>query len=211
MYPSNSIHTTSPKKSNTRKGKLKLTTVGLLSHRKADKFCPICNIAKTSHDSLRDHISQRHSDLKCGICSKQFLTSATLKKHKYTHLDKSWKCDSCDKSFNFKSELETHKIKHQTDKKFQCIHQNCDKEFAYPWDYNEHLEDQKNPPKQCPHCEFNTKSRKDMKQHSRVHTDELPYKCHKCGKGFRFTQQRKRHAESPKCPANAKDQKKLKK
>ena len=178
----------------------------MLSHRKADKYCPICNIAKTSHDSLRDHISRRHSDLKCPTCSKQFITLATLKKHKYTHLEKSWKCDSCDKSFYFKSELETHKIKHQTDNKFQCIHKDCNREFAYPWDYNEHLEDYKNPPKQCPDCEFSTRSRKDMKQHSRVHTDELPYKCHKCGKGFRFTQQRKRHAESPKCPANAKDQ-----
>ena len=117
LYPPNSTDATSPKKSKTRKGKLKLTTVRLLSHRKADKTCPICNIAKTSHDSLRDHISRRHSNLKCGICSKQFITSATLKKHKYTHLDKSWKCDSCDKSFYFKSELETHKIKHQTDKK----------------------------------------------------------------------------------------------
>ena len=80
--------------------------MGIPLHRKADKMCPICDIAKTSQDSLRDHIAWRHSDLKCDKCGKQFVTKSMLKKHKYTHLDKSWKCDTCGKLFYFKSELD---------------------------------------------------------------------------------------------------------
>ena len=37
----------------TTSGKFKLKTIGIPIHRKADKICPICKIAKTSTDSLR--------------------------------------------------------------------------------------------------------------------------------------------------------------
>ena len=188
------------------KGTFKCKTVGIPSHRKADRVCPICNIAKTSNDSLRDHINRRHSNLKCRICSKQFITDVTLRKHKYTHMTASWKCSDCPQSFFFQSELITHRIKHEADKKYKCIYKNCDREFSYSWDYNTHLEEHKNPPRECPSpgCDFTTKSKRDMKQHSRTHTDELPYKCKQCGKGFRFTMQRKRHVNSSECPANLK-------
>ena len=197
---------TSDNNTKLTKGTFKCKTVGIPSHRKADRVCPICKIAKTSNDSLRDHINRRHSNLKCRICSKQFITDVTLRKHKYTHMTASWKCSDCPQSFFFQSELITHRIKHETDKKYKCIYKNCDREFSYSWDYNTHLEEHKNPPRECPApgCDFTTKSKRDMKQHSRIHTDELPYKCKQCGKGFRFTMQRKRHVNSSECPANLK-------
>ena len=197
---------TSDNNTKSTKGTFKCKTVGIPSHRKADRVCPICNIAKTSNDSLRDHINRRHSNLKCRICSKQFITDVTLRKHKYTHMTASWKCSDCPQSFFFQSELITHRIKHEADKKYKCIYKNCDREFSYSWDYNTHLEEHKNPPRECPApgCDFTTKSKRDMKQHSRIHTDELPYKCKQCGKGFRFTMQRKRHVNSSECPANLK-------
>ena len=168
---------TSDNNTKSNKGAFKCKTVSIPSHRKADKVCPICKISKTSSDSLRDHINRRHSDLKCHICSKQFITDVTLRKHKYTHMTTSWKCTDCPQSFYFESELITHRIKHETDKKYKCIHKNCDREFSYSWDYNTHLEEHKNPLRKCPApgCDFTTKSKRDMKQYSRTHTDELPY------------------------------------
>ena len=74
---------TSDNNTKSTKGTFKCKTVGIPSHRKADRVCPICKIAKTSSDSLRDHINRRHSNLKCRICSKQFITDVTLRKHKY--------------------------------------------------------------------------------------------------------------------------------
>ena len=195
---------TSDNNTKLTRGAFNCKTVGIHIHRKADKVCPVCKIAKTSEDSLRDHIKCRHSDLKCQTCSKQFITKATLRKHKYTHMTTSWKCMDCPQSFFFQSQLTTHRIRHETDNKLKCIYKNCEHEFSYSWDYNAHLDEHKNPPRWCPEpgCDFNTKSKRDMKQHSRTHTDELPYKCKQCGKGFRFTQQRKRHVNSTECPAN---------
>ena len=69
-------------------------------------------------------------------------------------MTKTWKCSECGKKFFFLSELETHMIQHNPDKKFKCIHANCNKEFSYTWDYNEHLEEHKKPPKKCPHCDY---------------------------------------------------------
>ena len=195
---------TSENSAKPTRGSFNCKTVGIPNHRKADKICPVCKIAKTSDDSLRDHITRRHSDLRCTTCSKQFITKATLRKHKYTHMTASWKCVDCPKSFFFQSELTTHRIRHESGKKLKCIYKNCEHEFSYSWDYNAHLDEHKNPPRKCPEpgCDFDTKSKRDMKQHSRTHTDELPYKCKQCGKGFRFTQQRKRHVNTDDCPAN---------
>lgn len=93
----------------------------------------------------------------CDICGEQFARKYDLYAHKRTvHAKTQFQCKECLKCFSRKSRLEDHEVLHSGIRQFEC--QDCDKKYATQAGLRTHIED--------------------------VHTENLPYVCDKCGKGF---------------------------
>ncbi|XP_065085040.1 zinc finger protein OZF-like [Ochlerotatus camptorhynchus] len=93
----------------------------------------------------------------CEICGDQFDKRSNLNGHKRTvHGPKRYQCSQCSKCFSKKSRWQDHEVQHTGIRQFECPQ--CDKKYATQAGLKTHMED--------------------------VHTDNLPYVCDKCGKGF---------------------------
>ncbi|XP_065085041.1 zinc finger protein 583-like [Ochlerotatus camptorhynchus] len=93
----------------------------------------------------------------CDICGDHFDKRSNLYAHKRAvHGKQRYQCKQCSKQFSRKCRLEDHELQHTGIRQFECPQ--CDKKYATQSGLKTHMED--------------------------VHTDNLPYVCDKCGKGF---------------------------
>ena len=76
----------------------------------------------------------RHDELICPFCEKQFPTTSSLNRHKHTvHLPPKFHCQICDKRFTRKASLKKHLKKlHNMGCCFHCLDVfSLDKSFAH--------------------------------------------------------------------------------
>ena len=85
-----------------------------------------------------------------------------------------------------------HKVSH-----FPCTY--CNRAFKREADRDAHELNHTGPVLKCQNCKYETRDKRYLKQHIRVHSAELKYKCVTCGKGFRFFQQKKWHETKKQC------------
>ena len=50
-----------------------------------------------------------------------------------------------------------------------------------------------------PGCDYKNKDPQNVHVHARRHSDVLSFKCPKCGKGFKWWTQKKRHLDNKEC------------
>ena len=183
---------------NTKKGSLITKTYVLKKPEVKRSFkCSECNTVKQTIQKLNEHHRKRHNPQMCGICNRTFALASSLTCHMYEHEEKRYKCDSHDYSSHFASELEVHKIVHQTNPSHQCMHANCGKWFQRKWDLSLHLQKHKGMEQKCDYhgCTFTTATKKQLKEHQKRHTDDYPYECKTCHKGFKYRSGLKRHQD----------------
>ena len=62
------------------------------------------------------------------MCGKSFLTPASLRKHRYSHIEESeqFQCHMCDKCFLFESQLKSHRHMHHRTQYYSCASANCE-------------------------------------------------------------------------------------
>lgn len=185
------------------------------------KKCPKIFVRK---DLCEKHDKQAHPDVnpnQCELCSKVFKTSTSLKCHtKYVHLkERKQFCDICGKGFIDITGLRVHKESHKPkgevrlyknrklfeQKESSRICEICGLHFPNYRSHYAHLrmkhsETCKTPyaPKRlkCSLCKVTCESYAKMEQHSRVHTDERPYKCTQCSSAFKMLNHLKVHIKS---------------
>ena len=147
---------------------------------------------------LNDHHKQKHEQVMCGTCNKLFDAPLQLARHMYEHCEKQLKCDHCKERFVFQSELDKHKINHRKNPSHKCMKSNCGWWFFRLQDLNFHLQTHEDKEYKCSECDkFSTSTEKYLKDHIKsIHSKQLPYKCEKCSKRFKYRQQRIRHVES---------------
>eukprot|EP00252_Welwitschia_mirabilis_P020822 TRINITY_DN518_c0_g1_i2.p1 TRINITY_DN518_c0_g1~~TRINITY_DN518_c0_g1_i2.p1 ORF type:complete len:297 (+),score=42.01 TRINITY_DN518_c0_g1_i2:832-1722(+) len=94
------------------------------------EFFPDCN-------SLKEHIQQKHSRVKCDICGKSILKKE-MQRHKRTHEDRQTveklQCpfENCLRSYVNRSNLKVHiKAVHEGLRPFCCSYADCGAVFAY--------------------------------------------------------------------------------
>ncbi|XP_062538376.1 zinc finger protein 227-like isoform X1 [Armigeres subalbatus] len=93
----------------------------------------------------------------CDVCGVEFVRKYDLYTHKKTvHGKTQYQCKECSKCFSRKSRLDDHEVLHSGIRAFKCS--DCDKKYATQLGLRTHIED--------------------------VHTENLPFVCDKCGKGF---------------------------
>ena len=154
--------------------------------------CSQCNKEFKTKQCLKRHIG-RHLGVKpyaCSFCKKRFNDKTNLGRHERVHMNiRKHVCDVCPQAFFRKEEMEKHKrIKHTIpDDIMKCKFKDCDYVCNLPSKLVEHIQTVHfgNYRYNCDKCNFRTQNITNYNNHLRVHSNERPFKCPKCGKGFK--------------------------
>ena len=135
----------------------------------------------------------------CDLCTKAFNNLTSLVCHKYQHREHRYVC-ACGASFAFSSQLHTHSVVHRRHASNHCVYPNCQCSFKNQGDLKRHAAEHYRQPHECPDCDNKNSDIRNLESHHLSHTDIDKYICEKCGKGFRYNTQYRRHLKDPsKC------------
>lgn len=154
--------------------------------KKSKVACPYCDKTFTKITVVQNHIKARHSGEKpfiCEECGKGCRTFGALKEHKLTHTEETpFKCCYCEKSFKNNSRLKTHLDTHN-ETNYICT--SCGLQLNTRRTLKMHMlvhSDQKRH--KCDFCGNEYKRAKALKNHLILHTGLKPYRCNFCDKTF---------------------------
>ena len=155
--------------------------------------CKLCGEKLSSVQEFNQHCLYNHPPLPCPDCTHMFISPQTLVKHRYTHADYMYECADCGHGFTFKSQLESHRKVHLKMAGFVCFKPKCVKCFKRESELKAHLIVHDKKDIKCEHCKYSNHDICNVRAHSKVHSDRLPYHCPLCQKGFKWQQQKQQH------------------
>ena len=186
-----------PKSASSTQGSLKIKTHAL--KKKADSNwrykCSVCGVSKPTVQQVNEHHLKKHKPQICTICGRTFALALSLTRHMYNHEQQCYNCDNCDYTLHFESELKAHKIVHRKNPAFQYMVKNCGKWFCHKWELTMHVKKHDGEEFKCNECDFTTNLEKHLKEHKLKHSDDCPYLCKICNKGFHYRSRLKRHRD----------------
>ena len=175
-----------PNSASTTQGSLQIKTHAL--KKKTDRNhkykCSVCGETRSTMQQVNAHHLEKHKPQICAVCGRTFALASSLIHHAYDHEEKRYKCDNCDYAAHFESELNTHNVVHRKQPSFQCMVKNCGKWFRRKWELTMHVKKHAGETLKCDICDFTTNLNKHLKEHKRKHSDDCPYICTICNKGF---------------------------
>ena len=166
--------------------------------------CDQCPVSFKAHKSLEGHVLEKHKgqlNFSCDMCHRQFAIKTNLLRHsKNMHVKKEKiVCIECGKSLKDRVVFNLHMRGHLNPRTFRCKWEGCTKAF------NEHciLKDHtrihtKEKPYKCDQCEQTFRKAGHRSRHKKIHTGEKPHICDKCGLGFIQRSNMKIHVKSCK-------------
>lgn len=162
--------------------------------------------------------SETSANKTCPHCGKYFAWQSDLKRHVETHSgQRPHQCSLCGKKFKNPYTLKSHEKNCKTReekraKKKECLNPETTPEVSAETPDCPEKESQSNLPlnteltpymllsaepsvkhKVCPICSMNIKNNRDIKKHLRSHSEERPYVCLTCEKGFKYKDTIKKH------------------
>ena len=163
--------------------------------------CRMCKEQLPSCRALTVHHQTKHGIIYCDVCGKAFNNPRSLTKHLYQHKkNKQHVCSKCKKDFPFASQLTTHKLTHRKKPNQVCMFPKCGKRFKSKSDLNRHATSHTKPWLKCTDCpDYKTKDKRNFESHRLTHSRIEKYFCEKCGKGFTFNTQKRRHVAKNNC------------
>ena len=177
------------------KGVFKTKTITIRRSKGSHTFkCSVCSTRASTLKELNAHFIQNHRNVDCDMCGKSFLTPASLRKHRYSHIEESeqFQCRTCDKRFLFKSQLKSHRHMHCRTRYYSCASANCEQSFRHPGDLAAHARSH-GKLFNCAHCLYSNTDIRNLCSHMRVHSRDAPFTCKMCGQKFVHSNQLVRH------------------
>ncbi|KAL5278712.1 hypothetical protein ACFFRR_003373 [Megaselia abdita] len=162
--------------------------------------CSVCGkgFMKESHRRRHEKMVHKAGDLSdtiypCPFCDKKFQKAPNVKTHiKVVHsLEKPYICEECGKAFKTIGALKEHKYTHTEECPFQCG--NCDKRFKNRARLKTHEDTHKDTTYVCTICGLQLNTRRTLKMHMLVHSDQKKHKCNYCGNEFKRAKALKNH------------------
>ncbi|XP_033845258.2 zinc finger protein 11-like [Periophthalmus magnuspinnatus] len=141
----------------------------------------------TAEDSVDSNTSENKH---CGLCGKYFARYVDMERHMKSHSDdRPYSCPFCKKKFKNPYILKRHQSK---------ICKNRDMQKPITGKKKEKPNQQLTPEgsaegKTCPICSRVLPCTADMSKHLRSHTEERPFICVTCEKGFKYRDTLKKH------------------
>ena len=111
------------------KGVFKTKTITIRKSKDQRTFkCSVFSTRTLTLKELNAHFMQNHQNVDCDMCGESFLTPASLRKHRYSHIEESeqFQCRTCDKRFPFESQLKSHRHMHRRTRYYSCASANCE-------------------------------------------------------------------------------------
>ena len=159
------------------KGVFKTKTITIRRLKDPRTFkCSVCSTRASTLRELNTHFIQNHRNVDCDMCGKSFLTPASLRKHRYSHIEESeqFQCRTCDKCSPFESQLKLHRHMHCRIRYYRCASANCDQSFRHPGDLAANARSH-GKPFNCAHCSYSNTDIRNLCSHMRVHSREAPF------------------------------------
>ena len=183
-----------------KRGKLTVAHHGLKKTKRVRHFkCKLCDEVFVSTKDWNTHYTDNHPMIPCETCGHHFRNPSSLYRHRYVHtkMEDTYPCTKCERVFPFESQLASHMFKHRKVAHFLCTAEGCKRFFKQESDRRAHEISHTGLLLKCDHCDYSTRDNHYLKQHSQVHSAKLVCFCSKCGKGFRFYEQKTHHIAKP--------------
>lgn len=164
--------------------------------------CLLCDLGYDKSAQLKLHLKTLHPDIDrctkqhlCQDCGRVFSSDTYLKEHIRTiHLAiEQHPCDLCGKKFRSKNYLKVHMRIHAVDNKYEC--KDCGEKFK-TWNLRAiHIRNKHSDetPFVCKICNKGFKFSSRLTVHLRIHKGEKPFACQECPKAFVSTSSLKAH------------------
>lgn len=158
------------------------------SHNDVIKFCDYCQV-DVEADTFENHMATVHSKQSrfCETCNKEFFEFVCYKNHvRNIHLKvKSYKCSECEFTTAYRTSMDKHILgTHTRNEKYVC--EICAKEFIVKDNLRKHIRMIHNGQQRsvCNYCGKVCHANRELINHVRLHTGDLPYQCEYCLRKF---------------------------
>ncbi|KFB49598.1 Zinc finger protein 208 [Anopheles sinensis] len=175
------------------------------------RTCCGCSKTFASEQELMDHARTVHAPnappadpakpARCKLCYRTYRSEAAVRVHQRCMRMRSLQCATCGKSFATRSHLSAHENVHTKALIYACAH--CDEKFANKTAKQKHILREhasvetraKSATKHvCLTCGKAFYSIFYLRDHLKLHADDMPHKCH-CGAKFKLEKYLKRHMQ----------------
>ncbi|XP_049547105.1 PR domain zinc finger protein 5-like [Anopheles darlingi] len=170
--------------------------------KKDQHCCPKCDFVTVYRRSFLMHL-ERHKKTDrlpqrsfiCKRCQSAFATRKELIKHKRSE-HRDFMCDTCGLAFEQKFALDMHRTRHDQKRQFKCDY--CPLEYYTKPEKLLHIKQAhlKVFEVKCPDCGLLFKTKNELNQHVKSHTDTRTYMCSVCKFGFKSQTHLSRHTKS---------------
>uniref|UniRef100_A0A1Q3F449 Putative c2h2-type zn-finger protein n=1 Tax=Culex tarsalis TaxID=7177 RepID=A0A1Q3F449_CULTA len=141
---------------------------------------------KRGRPRLSDKSSRKPRSSVCDTCGQQFAKPKLMYAHvRSAHGDRRFKCRFCPKTFVRNARLKEHERQHTGERDFQC--DQCERKYPTARGLKVHMEDihSENLPYVCDKCGKGFAKEGKLRQHYSAHLDIRKYVCTVCSKGFK--------------------------
>lgn len=172
---------------------------------KLQRKCGSCDQVFSSLNSYYDHLLKTHnvdsSEIvnrkvhECKECNFRTVKLYAFKSHKLQHVKDRCLCDVCDKTFKSLEILKRHKKIIHGGNMFKCRLCNFKSRYAATvktHEYRRHnfITSDQQKVHFCHYCDYSNINQADLKKHElNKHSDERPFLCSFCTKGFKHKHQ----------------------